>query len=310
MHIPSYSSIPNLGHKSLAQLFDEPVVVQEKVDGSQISFRRAFPNEIEDGQAPLSIRSKQADLHVEVPDKMFQKGVEQIGNRYTMLTPGWIYRGEYLARPKHNVLAYDRVPIGNIVLFDIDTLDQAYLTPQELADEALRIGFESVPVLHAGAVENLDAFREFLDRTSLLGGQKVEGVVVKNYSRFTIDNKTLMGKFVSEAFREVRGAEWKAGNPGRKDILQFIVHRYRTPARWAKAVQHLREAGQIEDAPRDIGLLFREVPTDIERECEPEIRDALWAHFWPEIRRGITAGLAEWYKEELLRRQFVQDEQS
>lgn len=304
MRISTYPSIYNLGHKALIDLLAEPVVVQEKIDGSQISFRRAFPNEIEDGQPPLSIRSKGADLHIEAPDKMFQRGIQAIAERYSMLTPGWIYRGEYLMRPKHNALAYDRIPRDHVVLFDIDTLDQSYLTPGELADEAARIAFEAVPVLYRGMIDDITFFRTLLEATSMLGGAKVEGVVIKNYQRFNLDHKALMGKFVSEAFREIHGNEWKAANPSRTDVIQFLGSKIRTPARWAKAVQHLREAGKIEDAPRDIGLLFKEVPADIERECKEEIVEALWAHFWPELRRISTAGLAEWYKEELLKRQF------
>jgi hypothetical protein len=34
----SYSSIYALGHKALAELFMEPVLIEEKVDGSQFSF--------------------------------------------------------------------------------------------------------------------------------------------------------------------------------------------------------------------------------------------------------------------------------
>ena len=37
--------------------------------------------------------------------------------------------------------------------------------------------------------------RELLQTTSVLGGQKIEGVVVKSYLRF--DKKALMAKFVS-----------------------------------------------------------------------------------------------------------------
>lgn len=307
MLIQAYGSIYSLGHRALIDLFADPVVVQEKVDGSQISFRRNHVTEVEAGAPLLAIRSKGADLHIEAPDKMFKLGIEAISNRYSLLTPGWIYRGEYLAKPKHNALAYDRVPKGNIVLFDVDMGGENYLTFEELRDEAERLDLESVPLLRYGRIENVDSFRDMLGNVSFLGGQKVEGVVVKNYYRFGVDKKILMGKFVSEAFKEIHQAEWKASNPSRQDVVQFLVSKYRTPARWAKAVQHLREAGKLEDTPRDIGLLFKEVPEDIARECKTEILDALWSHFWKDIQRGTTAGLAEWYKEQLLKLQFAKE---
>ena len=46
------------------------------------------------------------------------------------------------------------------------------------------------------------------------------------------------------------------------------------------------------------------VPLDVEKECGGAIRDALYAWAWPKIRRGIIAGLPEWYKEQLLEKQF------
>ena len=113
-----------------------------------------------------------------------------------------------------------------------------------------------------------------------------------------------MGKFVSEAFKEVHAAEWKKENPSSGDIIDNLIAQYRSPARWAKAVQHLREGGRMEDSPRDIGVLFKEVPTDIEAECAEDIKAALFAWAWPKVRRGASAGLAEWYKDVLLKRQF------
>ena len=73
---------------------------------------------------------------------------------------------------------------------------------------------------------------------------------------------------------------------------------------WQKAVQHLQEAGELEGSPRDIGKLILEVPTDVEKEEVEEIKAILWAWAWPKVRRGLTRGLPEWYKEELLKRQF------
>lgn len=47
-----------------------------------------------------------------------------------------------------------------------------------------------------------------------------------------------------------------------------------------------------------------EVPADVEKEERAEILDALWTAFWPKIRRGITAGLPQWYKDELAKQAF------
>lgn len=109
---------------------------------------------------------------------------------------------------------------------------------------------------------------------------------MKNYARFGRDKKALLGKFVSEAFKEVHAKEWKTSNPSNGDIILQITGTLKTAARWNKAVQHLREAGKLEDSPRDIGLLMKEVPTDIEKEEVDYIKDKLYEYAWPHIRRG------------------------
>ena len=107
----------------------------------------------------------------------------------------------------------------------------------------------------------------------------------------------------------VHAGEWRKNNPTQGDILNQLIERYRTPARWAKAVQHLREDGKITDTPKDIGLLIKEIGDDVERECAAEIRDILFAHFWPDIRRGLMRGMPEWYKEQVMILSFQGEDQ-
>ena len=310
MALHSYPSLWAIGHRALKELLLDPVLVEEKVDGSQFSFGVVEEHIACDqghygsSERVLKCRSKGASLNIEAPEKMFIKAVDNVKAVQELLHPGWTYRGEYLKVPKHNSLAYDRVPDNNIMLFDIDTGLESYLTYEQKAEEAKRIGFECVPKLYEGMIESAQQFREMLDRVSVLGGQKIEGVVVKNYARFGQDKKVLIGKFVSEAFKETHAAEWKASNPGSKDIVDRIIETLKTDARWHKAVQHLREAGQIEDSPRDIPGLFKEVNADIRKECMDFISEKLVEFAMPSIMRGVVKGLPEWYKDQLLKRQF------
>ena len=75
---------------------------------------------------------------------------------------------------------------------------------------------------------------------------------------------------------------------------------YRTEARWAKAAQHLKEAGKLEGTPRDIGKLIVEVKRDIEEEEMEAIKDFLFKQFGEELLRRSTVGLPEYYKNKLL----------
>lgn len=307
--IHSYPSVFAIGHRALAQLLEDPVVVQEKVDGSQISFGvYAQPGGLLGEGMELRIRSKGAELNLVAPEKMFLKAIETIQLIEPYLIPEWTYRGEYLAKPHHNALAYSRIPNKHIVLYDINTGHEAYMEPDRVKFNAEALGLETVPLLHYGFIKSADAFRAMLDCESFLGGQKIEGVVVKNYAKFGPDKKVLMGKFVSEKFKEVHARIWGETNPNQGDILERIGAKYRTSARWDKAVMHLREQGKIEDSPRDIGLLIKEVWPDIEKECKEDIKDELYRWAVDQIRRKSTAGIAEWYKEKLLEKQFNQEE--
>ena len=297
----SYPSIYALGHRYVSELLLDPVLVEEKVDGSQFSFG-IFSTL--DGAWDVKVRSKGAQLNVYAPEKMFQKAVEQVMARKDLLQPGWTYRAEYLAKPKHNALCYDRVPKDHLVIFDINRGHEDYLEPVEKLHEANRIGFECVPQMFCGTFSHVDQLLGLLETTSFLGGQKVEGVVIKNYHRFGQDKKILIGKYVSEAFKETHAREWKADNPSKNDVVALLISTLKTDARWHKAVQHLRDAGQLDDSPKDIGLLFEEVPNDIRKEEEDFIKQKLFDWAWPHIQRGVMAGLPEWYKEQLMKKQF------
>lgn len=292
--IHSYPSVMQVGHKMIADLFKSPVSVEEKVDGSQFSFG------VIGGE--LVCRSKGKQQLLDAPDEMFKKAIEVI--KTLDLHPEWTYRGEYLAKPKHNTLVYSRIPAKHIILYDINTGLETYMTYEQKREEAARLGLEVVPLMFEGMVTDFEMFKSFMDRESILGGCKVEGVVIKNYSLFTAEKKVAMGKYVSEAFKEVHEADWKERNPNKAEIEMLLIETYRTEARWQKAVQHLRENGALEGSPKDIGVLMREVPADILKECEEEIKDKLFKHFWQKIQRGVTRGLPEWYKEELTKSAF------
>jgi len=299
MEIHSYPSVYNIGHKLILDIFEDDVLLEEKIDGSQFSM-------VLDAEG-LHMRSKGAEIFADAPEKMFNKAVENVKN--LDLHHGWVYRCEYLQKPKHNTLCYERVPERNLILFDINTGDEIYLSYEEKLAEAERLGLEVVPQIWYGKIENAEVFKTMLNRISILGGTDIEGIVVKNYNKFTPDKKAMFGKYVSEKFKEVHGGEWRKNNPTGGDIVNDLILRYRTPARWMKAVQHLRDVGTLEQSPRDIGNLIKEIQEDTKKECEEEIKKILFDHFWKNISRGITAGAPEWYKEELLKLSFEDREE-
>lgn len=299
--INSYNKIYNIGNKAIDGIFNEEIILQEKVDGSQFSFTKV--------NGELHCRSKGAYLNFVAPEKMFVQACNTVQELGDILHEGWIYRGEYLSKPKHNTLHYSRIPEKHICIFDIDTGDQHYLDPNGIMEECKRIGLEAVPVFYKGKIETYDMFRDIVDKTvSFLGGAKIEGVVAKNYIRFALDGKVMMGKFVSEEFRESHSREWKNTSPNHGDIIQVIGSRYTTNARWNKAIQHLKENGTLTTSLKDIPHLLKEIRRDVEEECSEEIKKELFEWAWPKVCRQLTHGLPEYYKEYLIKESFINKE--
>lgn len=295
MELHGYPKIYAIGHRAVQDLFLDPVLVEEKVDGSQFSFCRQGDN--------LIMKSRGSTVF-SGGEKMFNKAAETVEKLKDSLTPDWVYRGEYLQKPKQNCLTYSRIPSQHIILFDINTGNEVYLSREQKEQEAVRLGLEIVPKLYEGIVSNPEDIYKLLETESVLGGVKIEGVVVKNYNRFGVDGKALMGKFVSESFKESHGKEWKASNPTLGDVVERIIATLRTERRWEKAAERLRDEGTLEHSPKDIGSLIREVQKDTKEEELEFIKDKLAEYAIPRILRAVSAGLPEWWKERLLKSAF------
>lgn len=292
-----YCKSYNLGHRQLKNYFDTEVVIEEKIDGSQFSFCKT-----NDGELLVRSRGREFDIHA--PDKMFELACEAVERQAELLTPGWTYRGEYLNKPKHNVLKYNRVPTNNIILYDIAINDCEYIPWESLSTEAERIGFESVRLL--GKMQALDwvLIEELLNEISSLGNEKIEGLVFKRrkYLRFNDRDQMIIAKYVSPNFKERHRKTPQDANSG-KDIITRIISEFRTEARWQKAYQHLLENGELEHEPRDIAKLITEIQRDVMEDSAEEIKKRIWKHIKKQIERGIVRGAPEWYKEKLAKEQ-------
>jgi hypothetical protein len=300
--IPSYPKVYNLGHAAITDLFDGDVVVQEKIDGSQFSFGRV------DGV--LCMRSKGQEVYKEgqlvSSNNMFMPAIEYVGSIADRIPDGFVFRAEFLAKPKHNTLAYDRVPVNNLMLFDVEMGEANFLSHEFVDEWAHNLGIERVPYIKLRQYD-VPTIKKTIDFPSVLGGSKMEGLVFKNYTRFGRDGKALMGKHVSEAFKEVHQGDWKERNPSGVDIVGILEASLRTPARWEKAVQHLMERGELQQAPQDIGPLMKEVTQDVLAEEAEYIKEQLFKWAWPKLARGVGRGLPQWYKDKLMEAQFSEE---
>lgn len=300
--IPAYPKIFTIGSPYIPHLFKGRVEVTEKIDGSQFNFGL-------DSKKNLVMRSKGKDLFVEDPEKMFQRAIDYIvsisDKLIRLFPPETFFYTEFLSKPKHNVLQYARIPENHLILFAAYFGGTGFVDYQKLKELSGILTIEVVPLLFEGNIQNAEELQQLLKLESGLGGETVEGVVVKNYAQtiFVADQIfPSLGKFVREQFKERHKTEWGAKEG--KGKWQTFLENFRTEARFGKAVQHLTEKGELSFTPSDIGKLLAELKMDLIDEEKENIKDELYQFFIDEILRRATAGFPEWYKEQLLKKAF------
>ena len=311
MSIPAFPKIFNLGDKNLERLFIGEVEITEKIDGSQIAFGRVNGN--------LFIRSKGAVIKDEngwvrviTESDLFYPAIQHIERIKNILPDDVVFYGETLAKPKHNTLKYDYIPKNHIALFGI-----LYTHPtfnwatkyKELTTLAYLLDVDVVPLITTieGGHITPQLINSFLDAESYLGGAKIEGVVIKNYNeQLLIGGQVLpilCGKYVSEAFKEVHRKNWSSENTSGGKYQKFLDS-FRTEARWQKAIQYVRDKGELTNTPKDIGNLIKVIGDDIVEEEKEYIKEQLFKLYSNDITRNAIKGFPEWYKQQLMESQF------
>lgn len=299
MSISAFPKIFAIGSPHIPHLFHDEVEVTEKIDGSQFVFGKI------DGE--LVMRSKGAMLVAEAPQAMFKEAVEYVVSIAHKLPNNIVYYCEYLQKPKHNILAYDLIPTNHLALFGCATIAGEFITSYDgLYKEAQLLNISVVPLLFRGKIDDHEQLSNLLDTESMLGGQKIEGVVVKNYTPFLLGGQVInvtSGKYVSERFKELHQKNWSKEHT-KGGAWDVFCSQFNSPARWEKAILHLKEVGELEHSPRDIGKLIKEIQDDITSEEKESIMRMLWQLHKDDVMRAAIRGFPEWYKQQLMEDAF------
>lgn len=279
-----YPKIYALGSVEVADILSYPVEITEKVDGSQIGFG------VVDGD--LIIRSKGSLIVQSQPNNLFKNATAYIVSIKERLTPGWFYYGECLQTPRHNKLKYERVPYGHIALYGVKDHEGDFLTWASMTRVANLLGVEHVPLLGVVRHYTVEELQEFLELESFLGGA-IEGIV--------INSGRMSAKLVRQEFKEVmREKKPKAAQGDTDKAIQETFAAFCTQARWDKAIQHLRESGEIKGSNSDIGLIIREIQRDVLEEEEGYVKELLWSMFRRKFLSAVVEGFPKYYQERLL----------
>lgn len=301
--ITAFPKIFALGTDYIGRIFDDEVEITEKIDGSQFIFGKV--------EGELMMRSKGTmihDYHSRAETDLFYPAIQYVISIEDKLPDNMVFYGETLCRPKHNTLKYETTPKNHFMLFGVSTPAKSFVQDYEtLTKYAEDIGCDVVPLLYRGVINSPEQIQDFMGKESVLGGTNAEGVVVKNYQQpFLLGGQpipVMAGKYVTEAFKEVHRKNWNGENTG-AGKWQLFKEGYNTPARFDKAIQYLSEAGELENAPRDIGKLIARIKQDVEEEEKEIIKDFLWKQFGGEVLRIAARGFPEYYKQKLLERGF------
>lgn len=299
--ITAFPKIFTLGQGYIADIFKDEVEITEKIDGSQFIFGKI--------NGELLMRSKGTmilDYHSRAESDLFYPVIRWVMSIEDDIPEGSVFYGETLKTPKHNTLEYGRTPVNHFMLFGISTIAKSFTQSHAaLAEQAKVLGCEVVPLLYKGKIAGLEDLEKYIGVLSVLGKTAAEGIVVKNYTQpFLLGGQPIplmAGKYVTEHFKEVHRTNWNKENTS-AGKWHIYKQQFRTEARWDKAIQHLAEKGELENAPRDIGKLIGEVKRDIAEEERENIKEFLWKQFGGEVLRVSTHGLPEYYKQRLLER--------
>lgn len=285
----SYQKVLTLGHRYIDSILIGRNHAEEKIDGSQFNFW------IENSE--LVCKSRSADICNEMPPNLFVDAVNYLLTIKDKLIPNYYYHGEVLASKRHNVLSYNRIPKHNIIIFDIEDEYGNPFEYDEKAKLASDLDLETVRKL-GDNISTKDEIVNLLNNTSALGGVLIEGVVIKNYDRLTPSGNYMVGKLVSEKFKEVHRKKYKSID--NRSIVQKLIEELKTKARWDKSILHLKERGLLENTPKDIGILIKEIIKDVEEEELEYIRNKLYNYYIKDIRKSIISGFPEYYKYKIL----------
>jgi len=299
--LSSYPKIWNLGSPEITDLFNSQVEVTEKLDGSMIRFG------LVDGEVVVGSKNINNILQSPSQDGMFKVAVDYLMKQKRNMRENTVYFGEYIRKPKHNTLEYEKVPKNNIALFGVKELNGEMIwkwinNHSILRFHAQTIGIDVVPLLYSGPLKELKKLEGLLTKESYLGKEKIEGVVVKNYYDFSKSrfSSECYGKYVSSKFKERHKSDWKK----RTATLDDFIAKFQNEARWVKAFQHLRDDGKITYQTKDIGDLIKSVHNDIIIEDTEFIKQELFNFYKKRILGTSVKGLPDWYKKKLMEKQF------
>lgn len=257
----------------------EPIVIQEKIDGSNASFYYDLETN------SLKACSRRLELSEEntlngfynwVQSLSVDKAKEVIGDRYIIF-------GEWMT--KHSIKYPDDV-MKNFYMFDVwDKKTEQYLPFEDTRSIFNRLSECSVerfvPIFYIGPFVSWEHIMEFVGKTDMGAEPTGEGVVIKRQSK--LDSKSSRDPFyvklVSEKFSEVHKSKPKTIDPEKMAQLEAEKAEVAIVVTKRRCIKMLQKFEEDNIIPSDWGgesmkLISKNLPAAVFADCrkeEPEI---------------------------------------
>jgi len=192
--VEKYQHVERFGSSSVEGLLDKNCVVQEKLDGANLTVAN---------EAGLIVATRNSCIHHDgAPLTGFRGAVEYVLAHEGILDfitdhPELILRGEWLIK---NRIDYGPLNMFKYYVFDVQLRDGNYIPWEDYS--SLLAEYDILMVPHLGFADSMDEVIAFAGGESAIGGDRKEGVVVKRYDFANKYGQIVWGKFVNEEYHQ------------------------------------------------------------------------------------------------------------
>ena len=247
----------------------DEISVTEKIDGANASIC------LSDDGTKLLAMSRRQELDETNTLRGFWNYVQTLDVSLLKDHPSWVLFGEMLVTHK---IKYPEDKLNKFYLFDIFDKESGHYLRQEIVQKfAKENNLNTVPVFYEGPFTSMEDLMKYVGTTKM-GGEKGEGIVIKNQSRLLDDDdkRPAYVKIVDESFKEANRV--KIVDPEKmaaKELSMKLTERVVTKARVEKNLLKLVDEGIIpEDFDlENMGTIMKVLPKKVFDDCLKEEKD-------------------------------------
>ena len=270
------------------------IVIQEKVDGANASFRL-------DNDGNLLAFSRKNELNYQNTLRGFWNYVQSLDKEKFKDLGGRIVFGEWLC--KHTV-KYNTESYNQFYVFDMyDTETEQWLPQSIVKDYAETHELNYIHTLYDGEFISWEHCRSFLHSPAY--GDNQEGIVVKNESKLNDPDvrQPFYLKIVNDSFMETKAhnhtkKELDPQHQEEKDKAEEIAKEVVTEARVRKEIHKMIDEGILPETlqPQDMKIVAQNLPKriydDVVKEELERVSDSIGNQYFGKAVNAIAIGFA------------------